>query len=50
MHEECKILYCLKRLKGRKELQDTGVGSMIVNKRNPSKIGCGTGLGFVGSR
>ena len=50
MHKECNILYCLKRLKGRKHLRDTAVGSMIVNKRNPREIGCGIGLGFVGSR
>jgi len=32
MHEECKILYCFQRLKGRKQLEETGVGRMIVIK------------------
>jgi hypothetical protein len=35
MHEECKILYCFQRLKGRKQLEETGVGKMIVIKQNP---------------
>ena len=47
MHEECKVLCCWKRLKGRKHLQDRGVGSVIVIKENPREIWCGYGLGFV---
>jgi len=31
-------------------LRDTGIGSMVVNKRNPREIWCGIGLSFVGSR
>ena len=42
MQEECKILYCLQKLKERNQLQDTGVGSMIVIKQNPREIGGGT--------